>query len=129
MKLMILGILVTLLTGCPGGGGTVHIPPPIIVSDSFTELKVTFSVWGAGSGKLNKRYTNVVCIYHIVGVNEEHRITGKVVSADDKHMEMVFILPPLNLNTEDAVTYHFEMLFDGHENVRSGGTLKQDFQL
>ena len=51
-------------------------------------------------------------------------LSGRVVDADGKNMEMRFIIPPLNLNQGDTVDYYFEMLFDGHKNTRYGGKLQ-----
>jgi hypothetical protein len=112
--------------GCfqPGGGGTVHIPPDGILSNQPTQLKITFSVWGAGSGRLDHRYTDVICLYRINESGDYHRISGVVIKADDKHMEMKFTIPPLDLKRGDTVDYQFEMLFDGHANSRPGGILK-----
>jgi len=128
MRLLFLFIFIGLFTGCyrPGGGGTGHHPPDGISSNQPTELKLTFSVWGAGSGRLDKRYTDVICFYRINESGEYRRLTGSVVSADDKNMEMRFIIPPLNLNEGDTVDYYFEMLFDGHKNTRPGGNLQMN---
>jgi len=128
MRLLFLFIFIGLFTGCyrPGGGGTGHHPPDGISSNQPTELKLTFSVWGAGSGRLDKRYTDVICFYRINESGEYRRLTGSVVSADDKNMEMRFTIPPLNLNEGDTVDYYFEMLFDGHTNTRPGGNLQMN---
>ena len=126
MKLPSLLLIILLLIGCyrPGGGGTVHLPPDGILSNQPTELKITFSVWGAGSGRLDHRYTDVSCVYRVNESGDYHRLSGVVIRADDKHMEMKFTIPPLDLKTGDKLGYQFEMLFDGHKNSRAGGTLK-----
>lgn len=126
MKLSSLLLVSVLLSGCyrPGGGGTVHIHPDEILSNQPTELKISFSVWGAGSGRLDRRYTDVACIYRINESGDPHRLTGSVISADHENMEMKFLIPPLDLKLDDSVEYAFEMLFDGHKNTRTGGTLK-----
>ena len=128
MRLLILFFtIICLVTGCyrPGGGGTAHHPPDGISNNQPTELKLTFSVWGAGSGSLDKRYTKVICLYRINESGNHKRLTGTVVSADEKHMEMRFIIPPLKLNEGDTVDYYFEMLFDGHKNTRQGEKLRR----
>lgn len=124
MKNLALLLLLFVSAGCyrPGGGGTVHIPPDAILINQPTELRVTFSVWGAGSGRLDKRYTEVRCLYQI-NASEPHRVSGSVESASERGMEMKFVIPPLDLKEGDKVTYTFEMLFDGHRNVLAGGTL------
>lgn len=119
-------LILVLFSGCyrPGGGGTTHNPPTEIVIGQPTELKVTFAVWGAGSGRLDHRYTDVVCNYRINESGDLIHLKGSVVSADDKNMEMKFTIPPLDLKTGDRIDYDFEMLFDGYKNTRPGGTLK-----
>lgn len=107
----------------PGGGGTVHIPPDGISSEVATPLTISFSTWGAGSGRLDQRYTGVVCWYRI-NEGPENKLEGLVLSADESHMEMKFVIPPLDLKPGDQVSYRFEMLFDGHRNARDGGTLQ-----
>lgn len=112
--------LLTFLAGCvrPGGGGTIHHPPAEIRRDEPTDLRLTFSVWGAGSGGLDRRYTKVVCLYQVNETGPEHRVRGTVLTADDKNMEMQFTIPPLDVKSGDRVAYRFEMLFDGHLNSR-----------
>ena len=126
MKLVYIFMIIGLFAGCyrPGGGGTGHNPPDGISNNQPTELKLTFSVWGAGSGRLDQRYTDVFCFYRIGESGAYIRLSGSVVSADDKNMEMRFIIPPLNLHEGDTVDYYFEMLFDGHKNTRHGGKLQ-----
>ncbi|HET6408525.1 MAG TPA: hypothetical protein VFG14_11640, partial [Chthoniobacteraceae bacterium] len=67
MRSFLLVLLLAFAGGCyrPGGGGTTHHPPEEFRSGQPTDLKLTFAVWGAGSGRLDRRYTNVVCIYQI----------------------------------------------------------------
>ena len=130
MKTLFLLLTLVLFSGCvpsgcaPSGGGTVHTPPDEIVSNQPTELKITFSVWGPRSGRLDHRYTDVTCIYWVHKSGVYHRLNGSVVSADDENMEMKFVIPPLDLKVGDSVGYTFEMLFGGHKNTRPGGTLK-----
>lgn len=120
-----LGLL--LCSGCyqPGGGGTTHIPPKKIESNQATELSLTFTVWGAGSGRLDHRYTDVFCFYRVNGC-EFIRLAGSVVGSDDQDMVMKFVIPALDLKAGDVVEYRFEMLFDGQKNVRHGGTLRAE---
>jgi len=126
MRSFLFVLLFALLGGCyrPGGGGTTHHPPEEIRSGQPTDLKLTFTVWGAGTGRLDRRYTDVVCIYQINQTGSEHRVRGRVIAADDKNMEMQFTIPPLDLKTGDSVLYRFEMLFDGHANSRGTEFLK-----
>jgi hypothetical protein len=124
MKLPFL-LVCTLLGGClAGGGGLTHLPPDHFSSGQPTELKLAFSVWGAGSGRLDRRYTDVICLYQVNDSGALQRLNGTVVSADEKRMAMKFILPALDLKKGDEVIYHFEMLFDGQKNTRAGGRLK-----
>jgi len=123
--LLLVGIL---LSGCfgPGAGGTYHLAPEKIVSGQPTQLKLEFVAWGAGSSgrRLDDRYTEVVCLYHLNDSNDIYRLSGRVISVDQKRMEMQFTIPPLDLQKGDTVNYRFEMLFDGHKNTREGGALR-----
>ena len=107
----------------PRGGGTGHIPPEGIINNQATELRLTFHVWGAGEGRLDKRFTKVACNYRTSTEQVFTRISGRIVHADDETMEMVFVIPPLDLATDDRLHYNFEMMFDGHKNRREGVTL------
>jgi hypothetical protein len=124
MKTLTTLLLLFLFAGCyqPSGGGMVHKPPDGIERNQPTDLIVGFSVWGAGSGRLDKRYTDVICIYRI-NDSETHRLSGTVESASESNMEMKFTIPPLDLKEGDTVTYSFDVLFDKHRSVRNGGTL------
>ncbi len=106
MKPLTFLLLLFFLAGCyrPGGGGTVHNPPDGIVSNHPTDLAVAFSVWGAGSGRLDRRYTDVVCQYQI-NDSELHRLPGTVENASESAMRMKFVIPPLDLKEGDKVIY------------------------
>ena len=122
-----IAILSLLTTGCfqPGGGGSAHHPPPQIISGEPTTLKLTFSAWGAGSGNLSKRYTQIRCHYRQSGESQFQTVAAKVISSDDKQMEVQFVIPPQVLFGESStLEYYFDFLFDGHPNTRGHETVQ-----
>src|SRR5215470_20294032 len=82
MRYLTLTLSAILLVGCAGGGGSVHNPPDQIIAGEATKLKLTFSVWGAGSGDLSRRYTEVVCHYRKTGEQQFHDVPALLISSD-----------------------------------------------
>jgi len=123
MKKTIL-VVCLLLCSCAGGGGSVHNPPPSIRYGTPTELKLEVSVWGAGFGKIIKRYKNVTCHYRL-GPNQEFKpihmvpdaATPEQLNARDR-LTFECTLPAIQPNEGKAVEYYFDMLFDGVYNSR-----------
>jgi len=119
MRYLTLTLSAILLVGCAGGGGSVHNPPDQIIAGEATKLKLTFSVWGAGSGDLSRRYTEVVCHYRKTGEQQFHDVPALLISSDQKHMVAEFVIPPQQTSADStSLEYYFDFLFDGHPNKR-----------
>ncbi|MBI5385302.1 MAG: hypothetical protein HZA90_11530 [Verrucomicrobia bacterium] len=106
--------------GCfrPGGGHAGHTPPERIVAGEPTILKMEFSVWGAGSGDLSKRYTQIVCHYRQTGQRDFQTAHARVLSSNRERMQTEFTIPPQTLlEAAGTLEYYFEFLFDGHRNA------------
>lgn len=123
MEKTILAIFL-LLSGCAGGGGSVHNPPSSIRYGMPTELKLEVSVWGAGSGKIINRYKNVTCHYRL-GLNQEFKqinmapdaVSPEQLNARDR-LTFKCTLPAIQPQEGKAVEYYFDMIFDGVYNSR-----------
>ncbi len=112
-----------MLIGCAGGGGSVHNPPPFIPFGTPTELRLEVSVWGAGSGKIIKRYKEVTCHYRL-DPNQEFTAIPMVPDATPEQLNardrLTFkcTLPAFHPDQGKTVEYYFDMLFDGYYNKR-----------
>jgi hypothetical protein len=119
MRYLLLVSSLIFAVGCAGGGGSVHNPPDHIVAGQPTTLKLSFSVWGAGSGDLAKRYTKILCHYRKVGEAQFQSVSARIISSDEKRMVVEFVVPPQQLSTpSESLEYYFDCLFDGHANSR-----------
>jgi len=117
-----------LLTSCGiqvgGGSGSVHNPPPFISYGAPTELKLELSVWGAGHGKIIKRYKNVKCHYRLDQNGKFEAVelipdaTQEQQEAEKKRLTFKCVLPPFHPGQGREVEYYFDMRFDGHYNRR-----------
>lgn len=108
------------LTGCNGGGGSVHVPPVQILYDQPTHLQIELTAWGSPplSGKLSRRYTDVRMHYKTEKSPEYTIITAKVESEKNKRLLMSFDLPALTPADGAYVEYFIDMKFDGVYNKR-----------
>ena len=114
-------LLLLSLVGCdvgPGGGGSVHNPPASIPLGRVTPLRLEVSVWGAGSGDVARRYTDVHCRYRPENATAFTSLDGTVESEAEGRMVVVFDLPALSADDGAYVEYDFEMALDGHPNRR-----------
>jgi hypothetical protein len=119
MRYLLLAFSLIFTVGCAGGGGSVHNPPDHIVAGQPTTLKLSFSVWGAGSGDLAKRYTKILCHYRKSDEAHFQSVSARIVSSDQKRMAVEFVVPPQELSaTSASLEYYFDFLFDGHPNSR-----------
>lgn len=118
---LILLLATLLLIGCDGlagGGGSLSVPPADIPYAHPTTLQLELSVWGAGSGKMSRRYTNIRCHYKAENAPAFTPIEGQVVSESQKRLTLQFDLPPFTSTDGAYVEYYFDMSFDGHYNKR-----------
>src|SRR3989339_372214 len=90
-------VTILLLTGCAGGGGSVHIPPEYIEANSPTAIKMELTVWGAGWGKLNKRYTNITLYYRISNQKEFIPISMIPTNITKERLYVQATLPPFEV--------------------------------
>ena len=108
-----------LFAGCAGGGGSDHHPPDRIVAGEPTALTATFSVWGSESRELPRRYSQILCHYRHAGEQHFQSIPATIVSYDNKHMLVEFVIPPQQSTSEtDSLEYYFDFLFDGYYGKR-----------
>jgi hypothetical protein len=103
-----------------GGGGTVHIPPDQIRLHQTTMLELELRVWGEGTGKMTKRFTDVNCYYRIAGTNDYTKIAMTVKQEDAKKVVFTCVIPPQNERGK-KIEYYFGMRFDGTYSRREGG--------
>jgi len=107
-----------LITGCPGGGGSLHHPPKYIKANCSTVLEMELTVWGAGRGKLNKRYTDITLHYRVSGQEKFTSVSMIETSVTKKRLIVQATLPPFNVKGDAFVEYYIDFLFDGHYNKR-----------
>ena len=122
MRLALLFAALVLVGGCfrPGGGHSGHTPPERLLAGEATILMMEFSVWGAGSGNLSKRYTEIVCHYRLSGHPEFQTVRARIVSSDKERMRAEFTIPPQTLlEASGTLEYYFEFLFDGYRSTRA----------
>src|SRR5688500_20305886 len=110
-----------LVLGCDGGaggGGSVNVPPESIAYGQPTPLRLELSVWGAGSGKMSERNTDVRCHYKAEKATAFTSLEGKVESESNDRMFVVFELPAFSAADGTYVEYYFDSKLDGHYNKR-----------
>ena len=119
-------LLCLLLSGCSlaGGGGCVHLPPSNIKAGAPIALKIEFTVFGKASGPLDKRYTHVTCHYRDSAKTEFQTVAATILSADEKAMIAVIVIPPASITDATQIDYYFDFLFDGIYNRRNETPLK-----
>lgn len=125
MRTILLPLALSLMVGCniAGGGGSNHDLLDHIVAGQPTKLNFTFSVV-AGSGDLSKRYTKILMHYRKTGEIEFHSISDRIISSDQKHMAVEFIIPPQEISGDSSsLEFYFDFLFDGVKNTRPHETV------
>lgn len=116
-------ILLLANTGCdrlvgPSGGGSIHIPPPYIVSGKPTTLRLELTTWGNDSGSIQTRYTKIVCHYRTATDGPYTDLAMKPVQVEPKQLTVECQLPMFNAASGNAVEYYFDFHFDGVYNQR-----------
>jgi hypothetical protein len=102
--------------GCPGGGGSGHVPPDRIESGKPTPIEVEYYVWGYGWGALDRRFTELECHYRTDG-GEFRALTMEIIRVAEQKLVARCVLPPFSA-AEESVEYWFSYHLDGHRNVR-----------
>ena len=124
MRIILLTLALSLMVGCAGGGGSNHDILDHIVAGQPTTLRFTFSVWGSGWGDLSKRYTKILMHYRKAGETDFHSISDRIISSDQKHMAVEFIITPQEISGDSSsLEFYFDFLFDGHLNTRPHETV------
>ena len=110
--------------GVAGGGGSTHDLLDHIIAGQPTSLRFTFSTWGAGSGDLALRYTHILMHYRKTGETDFHSLSDRIISSDEKHLTVEFIIPPQEISgAASSLDYYFDFLFDGIQNTRPHETV------
>ena len=125
MKLLALLASFLCCIGCGNfsGGGSTNIPPIGIVTGQPILLQLELTATGRQYGLLDTRYTNVQCHYEVADGSETVVATGHLDEVTNKSMRVVFVLPSVDLNDGEKLTYWFTFDFDGVRNKRDGGKL------
>src|ERR1019366_5434021 len=118
MRKAILASICLALSSCAGGGGSVHIPPKSIHIGQPTTLTMELSVWGAGSGKLSKRYTDIQCHYRIAGSENFFALPMTPTTETADHLTVECVIPSLPAKLGDKLEYYIDEEFDGVYNKR-----------
>ncbi len=108
-----------LIVSCAGGGGSKHIPPKTILIGQPTRLIMELNAWGAGSGKLSKRYTDIQCHYRVGGDDKFISIPMSPTAENSTLLTVQCILPPLSAKPGEKLEYYIDMKFDGVYSKRT----------
>ncbi|HSI10206.1 MAG TPA: hypothetical protein VK985_16600, partial [Rariglobus sp.] len=68
--------------------------------------------------------TQVTCHYRDSAKTEFQTVAAAVLSADEKTMTAVMVIPPATLSGATQIDYYFDFLFDGVYNRRDEAPLK-----
>lgn len=115
----LLGLLCLLVTGCAGGGGSNHTPPQSIHAGQPTTLTMELTSWGAGFGKLSKRYTEIQCHYRMAGAAPYDVVPMTPTAETKERLTVQGVIPALTAKPGDKLEYYFDMKFDGVYNKRA----------
>ena len=118
MKKTALALLCLFFSSCAGGGGTTHLPPKSIRIGQPISLIMELNAWGAGSGKLSKRYTDIQCHYRVGGDDKFIAIPMSPTAENSTLLTVQCILPPLTAKPGEKLEYYIDMKFDGVYNKR-----------
>src|SRR5581483_8266855 len=96
MNKNVIAFIFLTLSACAGGGGSDHTPPKSIHIGQPTTLNMDLRVWGAGSGKLSHRYTDIQCHYRIIG-NENFSVVPMLpIKETSDFLAVQCIIPALS---------------------------------
>jgi hypothetical protein len=113
------GLCATLfMSSCAGGGGSVHIPPKSIRVGQPTTLTMELTSWGAGSGKLSKRYTEIQCHFRIAGTEDYSVVRMTPIAETSERLTVQCSIPPMTAKPGDKLEYYIDHEFDGVYNKR-----------
>ncbi len=118
MKKIVIAFICLFFASCAGGGGSTHIPPKTILIGQPTILILELNAWGAGSGKLSKRYTDIQCHYRVGRDDKFIAIPMSPTAENSTLLTVQCILPPLTAKPGDKLEYYIDMKFDGVYNKR-----------
>lgn len=112
----ILAVIATLVSCNNSGGGSVHFPPAITVSNKPIEFVIEYSLTGSGSEDLiSKRYKNVLLT--IAGKDKYQMSLQKERKGNG---QWKCIVPPNTYKPGDKFDYSITCEFDGVPNSRLG---------
>ena len=74
--------------------------------------------WGAGSGKLSKRYREIQCHYRIVGAENYAAVPMTPTAETKERLTVQCVIPALTAKAGDKLEYYIDMKFDGVYNKR-----------
>ena len=74
--------------------------------------------WGAGFGKLSKRYTETQCHYRIVGTEDYAAVPMAPIAETAERLTVQCVIPPLTAKPGDELEYYIDEKFDGVYNKR-----------
>lgn len=117
MKKHVLLLASVLLTGCAGGGGSLHDRPASVAQEKDFHLELELSVWGAGSHEITKRFRNVVLAYSIDG-NDPKEIEMRNISSTRRSGIWSATVPREELEAGSNITYEFKYELDGMPHSR-----------
>lgn len=80
-------------------------------------LELKLSTWGAGCGRITKRYTDVSCHYRFKGETNFTTVAFAPVRKQDDWQVYECTLPAFT-NAGEEVQYFIDMSFDGVYNKR-----------
>jgi hypothetical protein len=62
--------------------------------------------------------------YRKAGETDFHSISDRIISSDQKHMAVEFIITPQEISGDSSsLEFYFDFLFDGHLNTRPHETV------
>lgn len=71
------------------------------------------TAWGAGSGKLSKRYTEIKCHYRTSGNERYLSLPMTQISETPDRLKVQCLVPSLHTKAGDGLEYYFDFKFDG----------------